>query len=60
MKPLKVASQLISLEVNSYFDAVNVEDFQRLRSMTMYMIVMRRVGRAKDVRKNPTWNPVKL
>ena len=44
----------------TYFDVLNEEDLQRLMSMMMYMIVMKKVGMAKDVMKKLIWKASKL
>ena len=46
--------------MKTYFDVLNEEDLQRLMSMTMYMIVMKNVGMAKDVMKKLIWKASKL
>ena len=43
-----------------YFDLWKEDDFQRLRSMMIYMMMMKLVGMAKEVIKKLIWNPAKL
>ena len=50
----------VTIIIITYFDVLNEEDLQRLMSMTMYMIVMKNVGMAKDVMKKLIWKASKL
>jgi len=42
------------------FDVLNVDDFQRLTNMMMYMMTMMVVGMEKEEMKKLTWKAEKL
>ena len=44
----------------SYFEVLNVDDFQRLTNMMMYMMTMMVVGMEKEEMKKLTWKAEKL
>ena len=48
------------IELLFYFDVWKEDDLQRLRSMMMYITMMKNVGMANEVTKKLMWNPAKL